>query len=167
MATTTRTETRPEHRPDGYSALTPLLVVSPAADAIAFYTDVLGARTTTRMDGPDGRVWHAELDLGGGRMQVMDPNPQFAAVACDPRSDDASFSLALYVPDVDATVAAARGRGARVREEPTDFAITGERFASVQDPFGVRWTFLRRTEPRTDAQVQAGLDAWAASLAQG
>lgn len=152
--------------PDGYSSLSPLVVVSPASGAIDFYCAVLGARVTSRMDGPDGAVWHCELDLGHGRMTVMDPNPQFHAVAGDPTTDDASFSIAAYVPDVDATLARARERGARVREEASDFAVTGDRFASIQDPYGVRWTIMTRVEHRTDAQVQQGLDAWRASLEQ-
>ena len=155
-----------DYLPAGYTSLSPLVVVSPAAEAIDFYRAVLGARVATRMDGPDGTVRHCELDLGNGRMTVMDPNPQFHAVANDPSTDDASFSIAVYVPDVDATLAAARERGARVREEATDFAVTGDRFASIQDPFGVRWSIMTRVEHRTDAEVQEGLDAWAASLDQ-
>lgn len=153
-----------DYLPQGYTSLSPLVVVSPAADAIEFYRDVLGARVVTRMDGPDGSVWHCELELSRGRMTVMDPNPQFSTVANDPTSDQATFSIAAYVPDVDAALAAARERGARVREEASDFAVTGDRFASIQDPFGVRWSLMARVERRTDEEVQQGLDAWAASL---
>src|SRR5690625_1080242 len=155
-----------DYMPDGYTSLNPLVVVSPAAEAIDFYCAVLGARVVTRMDGPDGSVWHCELDLGHGRMTVLDPNPQFHTVANDPGSDDVTFSLAVYVPDVDTPLAAARERGATVREEATDFPVTGDRYASIQDPFGVRWSIMTRVEHRTDAQVQEGLDAWRASLEQ-
>ena len=161
--TTAETTTVP-YRPEGYSTLTPLLVVEPAAEAIDFYTDLLGARVVSRMDGPDGRVWHCELEVEQGRLQVMDPNDQFHVVANDPTSDEVRFSLAVYVPDVDATLDRARERGARVREEAADFEVTGDRFASMQDPYGVRWTIMTRTAPRTDEQVQQALDAWAASM---
>lgn len=153
-----------DYRPDGFTALTPLVVVSPARDALEFYQDVFGARVTSRMDGPDGTVMHAELDFGSGRMQVMDASDQFHAVANDPASDDARFSLAVYVPDVDAATERARERGARVREEPTDFEVTGDRFSSIQDPFGVRWSVMTRVTHRTDAEVQAALDQWASSM---
>lgn len=152
------------YRPEGYSALTPMIAVSPAAEAITFYEDVFGARVATRMDGPDGSVWHAELDLGAGRLQVMDPQEQFHMVKLDRRTDDVPYSLAIYVEDVDAVTRAAADRGATVREDVADFEVTGDRFASVRDPFGVRWTIMTRTSERTDAQVQAGLDAWAASM---
>lgn len=152
------------YKPTGYTTLTPLLVVSPAARAVEFYTDVFGARVVSRMDGPDGLVWHCELDLGDGRLQVMDANSQFHAVANDPTSDDARFSIAAYVPDVDATLARARDLGARVREDAADFEVTGDRFASIQDPFGVRWTLMCRRVERSDEEIQQNLDAWAASI---
>ncbi|RIK16272.1 MAG: glyoxalase [Acidobacteria bacterium] len=165
MTTPTGTD-RPTtpYRPEGYSSLTPMLVVSPAAEAVDFCTDVLGARVVTRMDGPDGLVWHCELELEAGRLQLMDPSEQFNAVAADAGSDQACYSLAVYVPDVDVTLARAVARGARVREEPSDFEVSGDRFASIQDPYGVRWTLMTRVQPRSDEQVQQGLDAWAASM---
>lgn len=155
-----------DYTPEGYTTLSPMLVVSPASKAIDFYTEVFGATVTSRMDGPDGSVLHAELQLPTGRLQVMDPGEQFRAVASDPTSDDVTFSLAIYVPDVDAAVEMARNRGARVREEPADFEVTGDRFGSIQDPFGVRWTIMCRTVHRTDEQIQAALDAWGSSMAQ-
>lgn len=156
--------TRDDYRPDGYSTLTPMLVLEPASEAITFYQDVLGATVTSRMDGPGGTVLHAELQLASGRMQVMSPGEQFHARASDPTTDEVVFSLAVYVPDVDATTALAVERGARLREEPVDFEVTGDRYASIQDPFGVRWTIMCRTEHRTDEQVQRALDEWASSM---
>lgn len=149
--------------PAGYTSLTPLVVVSPASAAIDFYREVFGARTTSRMDSPDGTVLHAELAVSVGRWQLMDPHEAYHSVANDPTSDESRFSIAIYVPDVDAVTELARARGARVREEPADFAVTGDRFASIQDPFGVRWTIMTRVEERSDEQIQAALDDWAAS----
>lgn len=147
--------------PDGYTSLTPFVVVSPASEAIDFYQEVFGARITSRMDGPDETVLHAELTLSVGRLQLMDPHEQYHAVANDPTSDESRFSVAIYVPDVDAVTELARTRGARIREEPADFAVTGDRFASIQDPFGVRWTIMTRVSKRTDEQIQSALDEWA------
>lgn len=152
------------YRPDGFTSITPMIAVSPAAKAIDFYCEVFDAQVTTRMDGPDGSVWHAELDFGTGRLQVMDPNEQWHMVGQDPSSDDAHYSLAVYVPDVDATFEKAKQQGARVREDAADFEVTGDRFASVQDPFGVRWTIMTRRVPTSDEQVQKNLDAWLASM---
>ncbi|UMG92468.1 hypothetical protein [Nocardioides sp. TF02-7] len=67
--------------PPGYTTLTPFYCCSPAREAIAFYTEVLGAREVSRNDGPDGTVAHCELELPQGRMQVGDPAPDHHLVA--------------------------------------------------------------------------------------
>ena len=40
--------------PEGYSSVTPYLIVAGAADAIDFYSRVFGAKELMRFDGPDG-----------------------------------------------------------------------------------------------------------------
>ncbi len=102
--------------PTGYTTLTPFLVCSPAAEAIGFYGDVFGATVVQRMDGPDGTVVHAELDLGLGRLQLGDPNDAYGLVAPSGQTaDGASSSTCIYVADVDAVFARAVERGATVR----------------------------------------------------
>lgn len=146
-------------RPDGYTTLTPFLVCSPAREAIAFYERVFGATTLGVMDGPDGTVMHAELDLGTGRLQLSDPLPQMGLVA--PHGGDAvSGSTCIYVPDVDATSALAVQHGATVREEPSTF-VTGDRFASLLDPFGHRWAVMTRVEDVPDDVAERRLAEWA------
>jgi PhnB protein len=149
-------------RPDGYTTLTPFLVCSPAAEAIAFYTDVFGATVVSRMDGPDGTVLHAELDLGLGRLQLSDPNEGYGLAAPTADGDAVSRSTCIYVADVDAVFAAAVERGATVRERPSTF-VTGDRFASVRDPFGHRWAVMTRVEDLAPAEVERRLAEWGAT----
>jgi PhnB protein len=73
------------------------------------------------------------------------------------------YSLALYCPDVDAMVQRAVERGATVREPATDF-VSGDRFASIRDPFGVRWSVMTRIEDISDAESDRRVAEWAASL---
>jgi uncharacterized glyoxalase superfamily protein PhnB len=147
-------------RPTGYTSLTPFLVCSPAAAAITFYEEVFGATVVGRMDGPDGTVLHAELDLGDGRMQLSDPNEQYGLVAPGGTADDrVSGSTCIYVPDVDAVFAAAVERGATVREKPSTF-VTGDRFASIYDPFGHRWAVMTRVEDVSPEEAERRLAEW-------
>ena len=149
-------------RPDGYTTLTPFLVCSPAAEAIRFYADVFGATVVQRMDGPDGTVVHAELDLGLGRLQLSDPNDAYGLAAPTGReSDRVSSSTCVYVADVDAVFARAVERGATVREEPATF-VTGDRFASVYDPFGHRWAVMTKVEEVSPEETERRLAAWSA-----
>jgi PhnB protein len=144
--------------PDGYTTLTPFLVCRPAADAITFYETVFGATTAQRMDGPDGCVMHAELDFGNGRLQLGDPQEQYDLVA--PGPGPISQSTCVYVLDVDAVFAAAVERGATVREKPDTF-VTGDRYASVVDPFGHRWAIMTRVEDVSPEEAERRLAAWA------
>jgi len=148
-------------RPQGYTTLTPFLVCSPAAEAIPFYEEVFGATVVGRMDGPDGTVMHAELDLGDGRLQLSDPNDAYGLVAPTGDDDTVSGSTCIYVPDVDAVFEKAVARGATVREKPSTF-VTGDRFASIYDPFGHRWAVMTRVEDVSPEESERRLAEWAA-----
>lgn len=149
-------------RPDGYTTLTPFLVCSPAAEAIDWYVAVFGATVVSRMDGPDGTVPHAELDLGTGRLQLGDASPQYGLMAADRSGDTVSSSTCIYVADVDAVFAAAVERGATVREQPATF-VTGDRFASIYDPYGHRWAVMTKVEEISAEESERRLAKWAAS----
>jgi uncharacterized glyoxalase superfamily protein PhnB len=150
-----------EGTPDGYTTLTPFLVCSPASEAIDFYTSVFGASVASRMDGPDGSVPHAELSFGNGRLQLGDPSDEYGLVAPDPDPDRTSGSTCIYVPDVDAVFARAVEHGAVVREPPSTF-VTGDRFASVLDPYGHRWAIMTRVEDVSPDEAERRLAEWAA-----
>jgi PhnB protein len=148
------------YRPSGYSTVTPFLCVSNGSEAIDFYCAVFGASVVSRMDLPDGRVGHAELQLEDGRLQVADALDEYGLAA--PGDGAVTHSYAIYVPDADATTAAAAERGAIVREQPSTF-VTGDRFASVLDPFGHRWSIMTRVEDVSDAEAERRVVEWAAS----
>lgn len=147
--------------PAGYTSLTPFLCVVGAAAAIDFYTSVFGATLVEKMDGPDGSVAHAEIDFGNGRLQLGDPNDAYGIVGPASGSEVVTYSVALYCPDVDDVVARAQRAGATVREAPQDFA-TGDRFASIRDPFGVRWTVMTRVEDVSAEERDRRLGEWTA-----
>lgn len=146
--------------PPGYTSLTPFLVVDGARKAIAFYTEVFGATVVDVMDGPDDTVAHAELDFGHGRLQLSDPNPAYDLVAA-PAGSGVSHSTCLYCPDVDAVVARAVERGATLREGVSTF-VTGDRYGSLVDPFGQRWTVMTRVEDLSKEESDRRLAEWAA-----
>lgn len=146
-------------RPNGSTSLTPFLAIPNAVAAIAFYRDVFGARVVDVTEF-DGVVVHADLDFGAGMLQLGEPNPTYHLVA-PPQGDDDCYSMGLYVPDVDAVVARAVEAGATVREAPSDF-VSGDRFASIRDPFGVRWSVMTRMEDLSEEESAARVAEWAA-----
>jgi uncharacterized glyoxalase superfamily protein PhnB len=145
--------------PEGYTSLTPFLCVDGAAAAIDFYVSVFGAKLVDRMDGPDGTVAHAELDFGNGRLQLGDPAEAYQIAAPDPKGP-ATHSVAFYCKDVDAVVAKAEQAGATIRE-PAQTFVTGDRFASILDPFGQRWTVMTRVEDVSPEERDRRMAEWA------
>jgi uncharacterized glyoxalase superfamily protein PhnB len=76
--------------------------------------------------------------------------------------DQVSSSICSYVSDVDAVFAAAVERGAIVTEKPSTF-VTGDRFASIYDPFGHRWAIMTRMEELSDEETERRLVEWSAT----
>lgn len=145
--------------PHGSTSLTPFLVVADARGALDFYRDVFGARVEGVTD-MGGSIVHAVLDLGHGRLELGEPSEQYGLVPA-PGGDDDCYSLGLYCSDVDDVVARAEAAGAVVREPLTTF-VSGDRFASIRDPFGVRWSVMTRVEDLSPEESAARVAAWAA-----
>ena len=117
-------------------AAVPYLAVTDARAAIKWYREVFGATVLGEpVEMPDGRIGHAELEIGGGVFYLADEAPQLGVVA--PRPGEASVSLMLPVPDADAVRERALAAGARGDREPYDGY--GRRNAWIVDPFGHRW----------------------------
>ena len=130
--------------PEGYPRVSPYLVVDGAQKAIEFYTTVLGFTERMRMPGPDGRIGHAELQLDGSVVMLADEFPEVGAKA--PSAYGGSpVSLSVYVEDVDATFEKATEAGAAV-VRPLENQFYGDRSATIDDPFGHRWTIHTHIE---------------------
>jgi PhnB protein len=144
--------------PHGATSLTPFLAIPDARGAIAFYRDVFGARVVdvTEMG---GTVAHAVLDFGSGLLQLGEPMPAYGLVAA-PAGDEDCYSLGLYCSDADTVVARAAAAGATIREQPSTF-VSGDRFASIRDPFGVRWSVMTRVEDLSEEESARRVAEWA------
>lgn len=121
----------------GSPSVSPYLTVDDGRRALDWYVDVLGARLRGQPQWePDGRLGHAELDVGAGVIRVADEWPEYGLRS--PRSlGGTSVSLLVYVADVDAAAARAVAGGGTL-ERPAQEAY-GDRRAVVHDPFGHRW----------------------------
>jgi PhnB protein len=142
----------------GYPTVMPYLCVDGADDAIAFYTEVLGARERMRMPGPDGRIGHAELEIGDGLVMLADEWPEGGFVS--PKTvGGTSVAITVYVDDADAVYERAVARGADgVR--PVELAFYGDRAGTFLDPWGHRWdvhTHVEDVSPEEMARRAAEL----------
>ncbi len=141
-------------------ALTPYVIVKGADRAIRFYSDAFGAVEIYRLCEPQsGKVGHAELTIGEGKLMLADEYPDWGALS--PASIGGSpVSLHLYVGDVDTVVARAADLGATVLREAKD-EFFGDRVSTIVDPFGHRWQLATRKEDVAPEEMQR---RWAQSL---
>src|SRR5438093_1073903 len=63
--------------PQGYHSVSPYLIIRDAAKAIDFYKKAFGAVEKFRMAGPDGKIGHAEIQIGDSMIMISDENPQW------------------------------------------------------------------------------------------
>ena len=138
--------------PEGMHSLTPHLVCAGAADAIAFYRSAFGAVELMRLPGPDGKLMHAMLRIGDSMLMLVDEAPEWQMLG--PKALKGSpVTIHLYVPDVDATVARAVAAGAKVRM-PVAEMFWGDRYGTLEDPFGHHWSVATHTRDLTPEQIR-------------
>ncbi len=151
--------------PVGYTAITPFIVVSDPSEAIAFYETVFQAKakSVTEMDAAGNKmIVHADLDFGNGYLQLGAANPSYKLVM-PPGDGAACYSLGIYVPDVDHTCALAVANGASVREPVANF-VSGDRYCSVLDPYGVRWSIMTRVEDISEEESCRRVAEWSKQM---
>ncbi len=130
--------------PEGYPRVTPYLHVSGADAAIEFYSSVLGAQERMRMPAPEGKVGHAELQIGESIIMLADEFPDMDARG--PKAlGGTPVTLHVYVDNVDAVFDAALAAGATsLRGVENEFY--GDRTGQFEDPFGHRWSVATHVE---------------------
>jgi len=139
--------------PDGYHSVQPYLHVPGAAQAIDFYKKAFGATERFRMDQPDGRVGHAELQFGDSVLMLSDEFPERGYYGPH-HYGGTSFSLQFYVEDCDAIYRQALAAGGKSLREPAD-QFYGDRSAGVEDPFGFQWWLATHVKDVSMEELQA------------
>jgi PhnB protein len=130
--------------PEDYPQVTPYLHVSGADAAIEFYGSVLGAQERMRMPAPEGKVGHAELQIGESIIMLADEFPDMDARG--PKAlGGTPVTLHVYVDDVDAVFDAALAAGA-TSLRPVENQFYGDRTGQFEDPFGHRWSIATHVE---------------------
>ncbi len=138
--------------PENMHSVTPSLVCSPAAEAIAWYVKVFGAEEIVpRMTSPDGLIGHSEVRIGDTVVMVNDPWPDSPT---KPPTELGGTSIALFVYGADADLMWERAleNGAEV-VFPFEKQFYGHEGGRVQDPFGHQWGIGRVVEIVDDEEM--------------
>jgi uncharacterized glyoxalase superfamily protein PhnB len=139
------------------------LIVRDAPAAIEFYKKAFGAEELDRMLGPDGKVAHAEIQIGDSRVMLGEESEAWGTLS-PLTTKSITSSLHIYVPDADAAFARALGAGANVRMPLSD-AFWGDRYGKLVDPFGHEWGIASRIKDMTVAEMKEAGRVWMAEQA--
>jgi PhnB protein len=130
--------------PNDYPRVIPYLSVDGAGAAIDFYLTVFGAHERARMPGPDGKIGHAELEIGDSVIMLADVFPEMGGQT--PGSlGGTPITMMVYVEDVDAVFERAIQAGAK-ETRPVENQFYGDRAGEFADPFGHKWFVASRVE---------------------
>jgi len=130
--------------PEGYPVVSPYLCIDGAAAAIAFYGEVFGATERMRMPAPEGKIGHAELQLGDSVIMLSDEFPEMGVTS--PKNLGGSpVTMSVYVEDVDTVFDRAVEAGAKALR-PVEDQFYGDRSGQFEDPFGHRWSVATHVE---------------------
>lgn len=134
--------------PEGQHTITAHVVINGnnAAKAIEFYKAAFGFEECLRMNMPDGKIMHAELQLGDSKMFLCDDFGQNQAVT------PAGVSLHICVADCDAFFNRAVKAGAKVKM-PLQNMFWGDRYGQLTDPFGHTWAVSTHVEDVSPAEM--------------
>ena len=135
--------------PQGYHTITPQLTLDDAAQTIEWYKRALGAQELSRSTGPDGKIAHAELQIGDSRFMVAETMPGMKG----PKDFGGSpMTMWLYVDDSDAVFNKAVAAGGKV-QVPIENHFWGDRGGAFNDPNGYTWWIATRKEDLTRAEL--------------
>ena len=151
--------------PDGFSTLTPHIVVSDGAQAIEFYQRAFGAEELETHKSPDGTmVMHARLRIGNSLLLLAGEYPPHCL---SPKSrGGASAFLHFYTEDADAAFDRAVKAGCTAKMPVSDM-FWGDRYGQVEDPFGHPWAIATHKHDFTPQQIDANAKAFFAKECPG
>lgn len=149
--------------PEGYTSVTPYLIVDDATRALDFYRDALGAQELYRLP-MNGKVGHAEIRIGNAILMLSDEWPDMQALGPNRRGGPTS-SFVVYTEDADAAYRRAVEAGAKEDRPPAD-QPWGDRMGTVIDPFGHKWTLATHIEDVDPEELERRMAAWSESGAE-
>jgi PhnB protein len=150
--------------PPGYHTLTPHLIVSDAKKAAEFYQRAFGAEVRGIAHAPDGKVIHAEVKIGDSILMFNDEIPAYGVLSPTTTKANTCVTTHMYVPDADKVFASAIAAGAKVIM-PLQDQFWGDRYGTVEDPFGHRWSIATHIKDQSPEEMKAAMDEAMAKMA--
>jgi len=122
------------YKPQGYTSVSPYLIVDEARETIEFLARVFGGVELRRFAEDDGKIVHAEVRIDDSVLMIADGVEGWPPV---------QGHVHVYVADVDATYRLALEAGAESVQEPVQKEDEDKR-GGVKDPGGTTWWIATR-----------------------
>jgi len=135
------------------------MCVAGAGAAIDFYREAFGAKELMRLTEPDGKIGHAEIQIGNTVVMISDEYPDYGVLS--PKTiGGSSVRLHLDVTDVDTFVERAIKTGATL-VRPIEDQFYGDRTGQIADPFGYTWIVSTHLKDVPVEDMQKEVEKWA------
>jgi PhnB protein len=126
----------------------PSLALKDCAKAIELYKKAFGAQEIARMNGPDGKIVHAVLQIGNSQLFLADADPKMHA-------EPSTTGFYVYFDDVDDIFKQAKSAGLSEIVAVQDM-FWGDRMGAVKDAFGISWTLATKVREVSPQELEEG-----------
>jgi uncharacterized glyoxalase superfamily protein PhnB len=147
--------------PPGYTTVTPSITVKDAPKVIEFLKKAFGAVEHMRMPGPDGKIMHAEIQIGNAIIMM---NDEVMGSRSAQTLGGSPISFYVYFEDADAAFKKAISAGAKQTYALTDM-FWGDRMGTLEDPFGHKWTIAQHIKDVTPEEMKKGQEEFMKQMA--
>jgi uncharacterized glyoxalase superfamily protein PhnB len=148
--------------PAGYHTITPHITVREADKALEFYKNAFGAVVQHVARMPNGKVMHAELQIGDSKLMLNEEAPEFGTLS-PLANGGAGVTLHIYLENVDAAFNRAVSAGAEVKMPLMD-QFWGDRYGLLADPYGHRWSMAAHIKDMSQEEMQRAQDEMMANM---
>lgn len=124
------------YKPDGYTTVSPYLIVEDASATIEFLVRVFGAAELRRFPDDSGKLMHVEVRIDDTVVMLADSAEGWPPVPAH---------VHVYVADVDDTYQRALEAGASAVQEPVK-KDDADRRGGIKDPGGTTWWIATKVE---------------------
>lgn len=139
--------------PNGYTTITPYLIIRGASNAIQFYQKAFNAIEMRRIQNPnDGNIMHADIKIGNAYFMLADEFLDMGFKSSQAFGGSPAF-IHLYVENANEIFNQAQEAGAKIIK-PLNNEIFGDRHGIVQDPFGYRWAIATHVEDVSSSELE-------------
>jgi PhnB protein len=114
------------------------------------------------MDGPDGKIAHAEVKIGDSMIMLGEEN--LAMGVRSPQSlGGTAVGIFIYVNDVDKAYSQAVSAGAKADMQPTNM-FWGDRYGKLTDPYGHQWSMATHVEDVAPSEMSKRMKEFMANM---